>query len=217
MGRKPTERRSRRASLAPRRLAPAGGRVLHPTATSAAERPAVPGIPEHPALQAGTQCKSVLLIGDSLMTPVSNVQDVLQQSGRCSDVVNAAVNGTAPAGNLQGVDWSTRLQGLVDQLHPQIVVIQFVGNGFDGTNDAGLVGAAASRNRQPRRHRQGERGPVRCHRTRRAERGPQPRGHERVHLVGVERVHPGRDEDRPQSLPRARVPVARSPSPFPRG
>jgi len=52
------------------------------------------------------------------------------------DVVNAAVLGTAPAGDLEGVNWSTRLQGLIDQHHPQIVVIQFVGNGFDGTNDA---------------------------------------------------------------------------------
>jgi len=70
------------------------------------------------------------------MTPVTNVGDVLQQSGRCANVVNAAVNGTAPAGTLEGVDWSVRLQQLIDQHHPQIVVIQFVGNGFDGTNDA---------------------------------------------------------------------------------
>ena len=45
------------------------------------------------------------------MTPVGNVQEVLQQSGRCANVINAAVGGTAPAGNLQGVNWSTRLQG----------------------------------------------------------------------------------------------------------
>jgi hypothetical protein len=37
---------------------------------------------------------------------------------------------------LQGVDWSVRLQDLIDQHHPQIVVIEFAGNGFDGTNDA---------------------------------------------------------------------------------
>jgi len=61
------------------------------------------------------------------MTPIRNVQDVLQQSGRCANVVNAAVLGTAPAGDLEGVNWSTRLQGLIDQHHPQIVVIQFVG------------------------------------------------------------------------------------------
>ena len=61
---------------------------------------------------------------------------MLQQSGRCANVINAAVNGTAPSGTLQGVDWSTRLQALIDQHDPEIVVIQFVGNGFDGTNDA---------------------------------------------------------------------------------
>ncbi len=97
--------------------------------------PPFPGYPSIP-LYSGNQCKTVLLIGDSLMTPVSNVQQVLEQSGRCANVINAAVDGTAPAGNLQGVNWSTRLQGLIDQHHPQIVVIQFVGNGFDGTNDA---------------------------------------------------------------------------------
>jgi len=136
MGRKSTERRSRRAFplLLVGLLVLAAGCFAPPPPPppSAPQFPGYPSIPHY----SGTECKSVLLIGDSLMTPVSNVQDVLQQSGRCSNVVNAAVNGTAPAGDLQGVDWSTRLQGLVDQLHPQIVVIQFVGNGFDGTNDA---------------------------------------------------------------------------------
>jgi len=135
MGRKSTERHSRRAFplLLVSLLVLVAGCFAPPSPPpSAPQFPGYPSIPHY----SGTQCKTVLLIGDSLMTPVTNVQDVLQQSGRCSNVVNAAVNGTAPAGNLQGVDWSTRLQGLVDQLHPQIVVIQFVGNGFDGTNDA---------------------------------------------------------------------------------
>ena len=62
--------------------------------------PGYPGIPHY----TGTDCKTVLLVGDSLLTSVKNVEDVLEQSGRCATVVNAAVNGTAPTGSLQGVD-----------------------------------------------------------------------------------------------------------------
>jgi len=136
MGRQATERRSRRAFpllLVGLLVLVAGCFTSPPPPPPTA--PQFPGYPSIP-LYSGSQCKTVLLIGDSLMTPVSNVQDVLQQSGRCANVVNAAVNGSAPAGNLQGVNWSTRLQDLIDQHHPQIIVMQFVGNGFDGTNDA---------------------------------------------------------------------------------
>jgi hypothetical protein len=135
MGRQATDRRPRRAFrlLLVGSLLLAAGCFAAPSPPSSA--PLFPGYPSLPHYS-GSQCKTVLLIGDSLMSPVNNVQDVLQQSGRCANVVNAAVNGTAPGGTLQGVNWSTRLQGLIDQHHPQIVVIQFVGNGFDGTNDA---------------------------------------------------------------------------------
>ena len=135
MGRQATDRRPRRAFrlLLVGSLLLAAGCFAAPSPTPSG--PAFPGYPSIPHYS-GSQCKTVLLIGDSLMTPVTNVQDVLQQSGRCANVINAAVNGSAPAGTLQGVDWSTRLHGLVDQHHPQIVVIQFVGNGFNGTNDA---------------------------------------------------------------------------------
>jgi hypothetical protein len=139
MRRQATERRPRRAFglfLAATLALVAAGCVAAPPPppppSSAPSFPGYPGIPSY----SGTQCKTVLLIGDSLMTPVGNVQEVLEQSGRCANVINAAVGGTAPAGNLQGVNWSTRLQGLIDQHHPHIVVMQFVGNGFDGTNDA---------------------------------------------------------------------------------
>jgi len=135
MGRQATERRPRRAF----RLLLVGSLLLAAGCFAApSPSPSGPPFPGYPSIPhySGSQCKTVLLIGDSLMTPVTNVQDVLQQSGRCANVINAAVNGSAPAGTLQGVDWSTRLQGLIDQYHPQIVVIQFVGNGFDGTNDA---------------------------------------------------------------------------------
>jgi hypothetical protein len=135
MGRNSTERRLRRAFrvvLVGTLLLAAGCFAAPPPPPSAPSFPGYPVIPSY----SGTQCKTVLLIGDSLMTPINNVQDVLQQSGRCANVVNAAVLGTAPAGNLEGVNWSTRLQGLIDQHHPQIVVMQFIGNGFDGTNDA---------------------------------------------------------------------------------
>ena len=136
MGRQSTEHRSRRAFplLLVGLLVLAAGCFAPPSPPppSAPQFPGYPSIPHY----SGTECKTVLLIGDSIMTPVSNVQDVLQQSGRCATVVNAAVNGTAPAGALQGVDWSTRLPSLIDQYHPQIVVMEFVGNGFDGTNDA---------------------------------------------------------------------------------
>lgn len=91
---------------------------------------AFPGYPFIPAYS-GNQCKTVLMIGDSLLTPVSNVDDVLAQSGRCATVINAAVNGSAPTGNLQGVDWASRLRELIDQHDPDIIVIEFVGNGFD--------------------------------------------------------------------------------------
>src|SRR5437868_11124382 len=136
MGRQATERRSRRAFplLLVGLLVLVAGCFTSPP-PSPPTAPQFPGYSSIP-LYSGSQCNTVLLIGDSLMTPVTNVQDVLQQSGRCANVINAAVNGSAPAGTLQGVDWSTRLQGLIDQYHPQIVVIQFVGNGFDGTNDA---------------------------------------------------------------------------------
>ncbi len=130
------ERRSRR----PLRVLLVGFLVLAPGcfAGPSSPLPSGPPFPGYPSIPpySGSQCKTVLLVGDSLMTPVTNVGDVLQQSGRCANVVNAAVNGTAPAGTLEGVDWSVRLQQLIDQHHPQIVVIQFVGNGFDGTNDA---------------------------------------------------------------------------------
>jgi hypothetical protein len=135
MRRQGTERRPRRAFrllLVGSLLLAAGCFAPPPPPPSAPPFPGYPSIP----LYSGNQCKTVLLVGDSLMTPVSNVGDVLQQSGRCANVINAAVNGTSPAGNLEGVNWSTRLQGLIDQHHPQIVVIQFIGNGFDGTNDA---------------------------------------------------------------------------------
>jgi hypothetical protein len=113
----------------------AAGCFAPPPPSQPPSAPSFPGYPSIPPYS-GSQCKTVLLIGDSLMTPVNNVEKVLEQSGRCANVINAAVNGTAPSGTLEGVNWSTRLQGLIDQHHPQIVVIQFVGNGFDGTNDA---------------------------------------------------------------------------------
>jgi hypothetical protein len=137
MRRQATERRPRRGL----RLLLVGTLSLVAAGCVAAPPPPPPSAPPFPGypsipLYSGNQCKTVLLIGDSLMTPVSNVGGVLQQSGRCANVINAAVNGTAPSGTLQGVDWSTRLQALIDQHHPEIVVMQFVGNGFDGTNDA---------------------------------------------------------------------------------
>jgi hypothetical protein len=137
MGRQATERHPRRAFrlLLVGTLLLAAGCFAAPPPPPPPSAPPFPGYPGIP-LYSGNQCKTVLLVGDSLMTPVGNVGDVLQQTGRCANVVNAAVLGTSPAGNLEGVNWSTRLQGLIDQHHPQIVVIQFVGNGFDGTNDA---------------------------------------------------------------------------------
>ena len=98
--------------------------------TNAPPFPGYPAIPNY----SGSQCKTVLLIGDSLMTPVSSVAEVLHQSGRCANVINAAVNGSAPTGTLQGVDWSSHLRDLIGQYHPDIVVIEFIGNGF-GTGD----------------------------------------------------------------------------------
>jgi hypothetical protein len=100
--------------------------------------PSAPAFPGYPEIShyTGTQCKTVLLIGDSLITPVSNVGEVLQGSGRCATVINEAVNGSAPTGNLQGVDWSTHLQTLISQYHPDIVVIEFIGNGFGIGDDA---------------------------------------------------------------------------------
>src|SRR5436190_16536460 len=108
MGRQASERRPRRAPrlfLVGTLLLAAGCFAAPPPPPSAPPFPGYPGIPPY----SGNQCKTVLLVGDSLMTPV---------------------------GNLEGVNWSTRLQGLIAQHHPDIVVIQFVGNGFDGTNDA---------------------------------------------------------------------------------
>jgi hypothetical protein len=103
-----------------------------PPPSSAPVFPGYPGISQY----TGTQCKTVLLVGDSLMTPVSNIGEVLHQSGRCATVVNAAVNGSAPTGTLQGVDWASRLQQLIAQHHPDIVVFEFVGNGFGTGDDA---------------------------------------------------------------------------------
>jgi hypothetical protein len=89
MGRNSTERRLRRAFrvvLVGTLLLAAGCFAAPPPPPSAPSFPGYPVIPSY----SGTQCKTALLIGDSLMTPINNVQDVLQQSGRCANVVNAA-------------------------------------------------------------------------------------------------------------------------------
>jgi hypothetical protein len=73
----------------------------------------------------------------------SNVGNVLQQSGRCATLINAAVNGSAPTGNLQGVDWSSHIQALVGQYNPDIVVMNFVGNAFGADDDAAWPGTSS--------------------------------------------------------------------------
>src|SRR5437763_17207071 len=127
MGRQATERRSRRAFplLLVGLLVLVAGCFTSPPPSP----PTAPQFPGYPAIPnySGSQCKTVLLIGDSLMTPVSNVAEVLHQSGRCASVINAAVNGSAPTGTLQGVDWSSHLRDLNGQYHPDIVVIEFFG------------------------------------------------------------------------------------------
>lgn len=110
-----------------------GCRAPAPETTTAPRFPGYPHIPRY----GGSQCKNVLLVGDSLLTPVQDVADVLRQSGRCNTTINAAVKGTAPTGNLQGVHWPTRLQQYVNDFHPDIVVIEFAGNGFaEATDDS---------------------------------------------------------------------------------
>ena len=100
MGRRTIQRRSRRAFplllVGSLLVLAAGCFSAPPPPPPPASAPAFPGYPGI-APYTGSQCKTVLLIGDSLMTPVGNVGEVLQQSGRCANVFNAAVNGTAPA------------------------------------------------------------------------------------------------------------------------
>jgi hypothetical protein len=89
--------------------------------------PSGPAFPGWPTLTPGpgeTPCLTVLLVGDSLMRETAPyVPDYLAGSGRCTTVINAAVNGTGP-----GRDWPDQLPGLLTQYHPQVVVAEFIGN-----------------------------------------------------------------------------------------
>lgn len=80
---------------------------------------------------AGNECHTVLLVGDSLITPTTAATAAaLEGSGRCTDVVQGGVNGSAPGGDAQGVVWRDRLADLIDQEDPDVLVIEFIGNGF---------------------------------------------------------------------------------------
>jgi hypothetical protein len=97
--------------------------------------PEFPGFPQV-AQYSGTECKTVLTIGDSLMFEAQPyLQGALESSGRCSIVHQAALGGTGPVGTGGGLHWLTRLTTLMADYQPDIVVMEFVGN----SNDTGLV------------------------------------------------------------------------------
>jgi len=72
---------------------------------------------------AGSECKSVLVVGDSLAASMApHLQARLAASGRCSTVVSRAWGGTSTG------DWIGAIGPNLDQVHPDVVVINFIGN-----------------------------------------------------------------------------------------
>lgn len=90
---------------------------------------------------AGSECKSVLVVGDSLAYSMApHLQARLAASGRCSTVVNRAWGGTSTG------DWVGALGPIIDEVHPDVVVIEFIGNeGIAGPAwpDPGWLGISA--------------------------------------------------------------------------
>lgn len=90
--------------------------------------PAWPNPPPAPHY-AGSQCKTIDVIGDSLSAQIGNdLQVALQQTGRCATVINDGHPGSSPT------DWVSWLPGRL-AAHPEtdFVVAYFLGlGGFSG-------------------------------------------------------------------------------------
>lgn len=94
-----------------------------------------PGPPPPPQLGAlpeitdydGTDCLTVLVIGDSIAKFVGErIGSVLDDSGRCADVVQAAKSGSAVVDWLPGGDFD--VEPLLADWEPDVVFAFFVGN-----------------------------------------------------------------------------------------
>ena len=89
--------------------------------------PPFPGLGGTITPYTGSDCKTVLVAGDSLAAQLGeSLKDELATSGRCADVVNDAVAGTSVG------DWAPGgvddLGHFLDTVHPDLVVIHFIGN-----------------------------------------------------------------------------------------
>ncbi|HSO95034.1 MAG TPA: hypothetical protein VLV81_03230 [Acidimicrobiia bacterium] len=83
----------------------------------------------------GGVCRTVLVVGDSVMGQVaSQLGSLFQQHGYCATVDNEAVAGTSPSQFEASTTWTSRLQTLLSRSHPDVVVAFFQGNGALGAN-----------------------------------------------------------------------------------
>lgn len=113
---------------------PAGPSGPAPTTT----RPRPPRYrPSAPIVPAATRaCKSVLLVGDSVMGQVGvDVAATYRRAGYCARVDNEAVAGSAPAFLPGPGTWTKRLETLLRHRRWDVVVAFFQGNGAPANPD----------------------------------------------------------------------------------
>jgi hypothetical protein len=89
--------------------------------------PPFPGLGGTITPYTGSECKTVMVAGDSLANQLGlSLQSRLEASGRCANVVNESVASTSVG------DWapggSDDLRRLLDAVHPDLVVVDFIGN-----------------------------------------------------------------------------------------
>lgn len=110
--------------------------------TSEPEAPPAPPFPGLPSVApyAGSECKTVLVIGDSIAWSMGrDLEEAFAETGRCADVVNAGAEATsvvqwAPGG-------SAGLDDALAGVTPDLVVVHLVGNQGDEGPNAGAPDA----------------------------------------------------------------------------
>jgi hypothetical protein len=105
------------------------GALLSGCLAIAPSGPPFPGYSGTLSAYHGSDCKTVLITGDSLSLSMgSALQGVLTSSGRCAHVVNAAVAGTSLGDWLPRPDALYPIDQIVARYHPDVVVMEHVGN-----------------------------------------------------------------------------------------